>query len=58
MQPWDQVQVNDAEDPRHGEAGLVTSTKTVGDTRQITVKMDVDGASVAYTEGQLKLLGR
>ena len=58
MQPWDQVQVTDANDPRNGAAGLVIATKGTGDDKQLTVKMDADGATVAYKEGQLKLLGR
>lgn len=58
MQPWDQVQVTDANDPRNGAAGLVIATVGTGDAKKLTVKMDSDGASVAYTEAQLKLLGR
>ncbi|WP_431068121.1 hypothetical protein [Ralstonia holmesii] len=58
MQPWDQVQVTDANDPRNGTAGLVIATKGAGEEKQLTVKMDSDGASVAYKEAQLKLLGR
>lgn len=58
MQPWDQVSVNDEADARHGTAGLVIAVRTVDGAKQITVKMDSDAASVAYTEAQLKLLGR
>ncbi len=58
MQPWDQVSVSDEQNPRNGQAGLVTATRTVDGAKQVTVKMDVDGASVAFTEAQLRLLGR
>lgn len=54
MQPWDQVKVILTDNAYEGQAGLVTRVK--GD--QITVKMDADGADVAFTQADLELLGR
>ena len=53
MQPWMQVKVIKAGSSYEDQAGLVV--RVAGD--QITVKMDTDGAEVAFVAADLKLLG-
>lgn len=54
MQPWDQVQVTDAENDRAGEAGLVLAATA----ETVTVRMDIDGEKVSFPQSALRLLGR
>lgn len=54
MQPWDQVKVILAGNAYEGQAGLVIRVKD----EQVTVKMDTDGAEVAFATADLQLLGR
>jgi len=58
MQAWDQVKVIKKDDPYEGQAGLVVKTKGDGDTQQVTVKMDTDGAEIGRSQSDLVLLGR
>lgn len=54
MQPWDQVKCIKEGHAYEGQAGLVVRAKD----GNITVKMDTDGAEVAFDKSELQLLGR
>ena len=56
MQAWQQVKINQADSPYHGQAGYVERVERVGDATTAHVKLDTTGEVVPFADNELQIL--